>query len=45
MATISSAAFPPISNRPSTAFDTICTVQAVDSKVYTDSVTFEGFKH
>ena len=40
----SSLAFPPIAEKPSSAQDTICTIQTVDLRVYVDNVTFDGFK-
>ncbi|CAK63318.1 unnamed protein product (macronuclear) [Paramecium tetraurelia] len=44
MGSLSSSAFPPISGKPSSAFDTICTVQRVDLKVYLTNVEFHNFR-
>ena len=45
MGTVTTSAFPPISKKPSTAYDTICTMQTIDGRVYIDGLTFDGFKH
>ena len=44
MGTLSSSAAPPISVKPSDNFDSICTVQRVDLRVYINNVEFSNFR-
>ena len=44
MATSSSVSFPPIGEKKSTAFDTICTIQKLDGRLYLVDSTFHNFK-
>ncbi|CAK63336.1 unnamed protein product (macronuclear) [Paramecium tetraurelia] len=44
MGTLSSTAFPPISTKPSDNFDSLCTIQRVDLRVYVNNVEFNNFR-
>lgn len=44
MGTISSSAFPPISMKTSINYDSLCTIQRVDCRVYINNVVFDSFK-
>jgi hypothetical protein len=44
MGTLSTSASPPISTKPSDAFDSICTIQRVDLRVYIKNVEFNSFR-
>ena len=44
MGTLSTAAFPPISTKPSDNFDSLYTIQRVDLRVYIKNVEFNSFR-
>ena len=44
LGTATTSSFPPMSLKPSTAFDTICTIQTVDCRVYVNNVEFENVR-
>lgn len=44
MGTVSTTAFPPIDTPISSEFDTICTPQKIDLKVYLTNVEFHNFR-